>query len=699
MRWSLSSYLKDFLVRKEPPQDQKIYEISGPQIGYENDTVARQDFNALRVTQDSGKFEEKQGSQRQPRYYELGSPFETMDCRKYQYEALPSASHIRLLVLEHGASSAPLKGRLDIVKLSQQCRYRALSYVWGNQQRCIEFNCDSTVLYITENLALALRALQRSNWPRYLWVDAICINQDDIQERSLQTSLMSQIYRRADHVVIWLGWSNELIAYSAFTFVKRIAERKSHLGSRNFNLLELRYAMNYDTADDPEKARQISNGNREEVNAIYAILQNPWYVHREVIGLLFTSIRHRFTRTWIVQEVAVSRRARLTCGYAVCEWTSFADVACWLYYSPKPGQSIRGHGPCQLLRDCCLANDEQESLRSINVHYPQFIEFFWNMRFLFSASDLRDSVYATLWHPSWPCQLDGTPYIIPDYTMSATDLFIKATLVFFTCWNRSEVLALASCQASGPEEFADLPSWAVRFDNEIVKTLYFFGTPWTAATSKPAEWEFKAPRTLMVKGVVLDVVHSCSRPFNRRGLAPHKKRSIQQPWPFLFGWLWNHKWFDNIPLALALTAGLDTLGNEETSIRTLQDFEQALTAFAWCIFSQNTPLTSPVTAQHVSTIDNLGQKASELLSAIEYDRLVFDTEFGRYGNGPVCTQPGDLVCAIFGSNVLLILRHTERREGNGYQVVGDCYMHGFMEGQAVEMIEKRELSTKSFCLI
>ncbi|KAH6674395.1 heterokaryon incompatibility protein-domain-containing protein, partial [Halenospora varia] len=64
---------------------------------------------------------------------------------------------------------------------------------------------DGSLFSAFENLEAALRRLRLSGKQRTIWIDAVCINQNDIQERQDQVSLMRQIYEQAEQVVIWLG--------------------------------------------------------------------------------------------------------------------------------------------------------------------------------------------------------------------------------------------------------------------------------------------------------------------------------------------------------------------------------------------------------------------------------------------------------------------------------------------------------------
>ncbi|EJT77131.1 hypothetical protein GGTG_07043 [Gaeumannomyces tritici R3-111a-1] len=118
------------------------------------------------------------------------------------YKTLGNFSHrIRLLKLLTGQQTSRLETQLLVVSLNSQLPpYEVLSYVWG--QTCDlpgKIMVDGVPLEVTRNLYCALRSLRHNDQPRMLWVDAICINQADISERSRQICLMSRIFSQATH--------------------------------------------------------------------------------------------------------------------------------------------------------------------------------------------------------------------------------------------------------------------------------------------------------------------------------------------------------------------------------------------------------------------------------------------------------------------------------------------------------------------
>lgn len=122
------------------------------------------------------------------------------------YAALDSGSReIRLLALNPGQFHSRIECYLKHVTLEDSPTYEALSYCWGDPTKTKQISLDGCWFFATESLEIALRYLRYQDTPRILWIDALCINQADNRERSQQVRLMKEIYRGASRVIVWLG--------------------------------------------------------------------------------------------------------------------------------------------------------------------------------------------------------------------------------------------------------------------------------------------------------------------------------------------------------------------------------------------------------------------------------------------------------------------------------------------------------------
>ncbi len=172
----------------------------------------------------------------------------------YRYHPLPpERDYIRLLCLLPNESEAePLQCKLhdySLQKLGPRThRYEALSYVWGDPRETLPIYVDEEQFLVTANLHAALLRLRDHSFKRIIWVDAICIDQKNLEEQGQQVQLMAKIYSNAHCVIVWLGKKTE---------------------DTDGALEDIRLA-----ADE-----EFTECSKKEINqqAILSLLQRPWF--------------------------------------------------------------------------------------------------------------------------------------------------------------------------------------------------------------------------------------------------------------------------------------------------------------------------------------------------------------------------------------------------------------------------------------
>lgn len=198
-----------------------------------------------------------------------------------------AGDEIRLLFLHavgNSSSSAQIECTLVTVLLSNygdhngmdgiyDDAYEALSYAWGTEPATFTIQVNGDSFAIRPNLASALRSFRQSSHTRILWVDFLCINQGDLQERTQQVALMSRIYGYANEVLIWLGPFD----------------------------LDMALAFEYIDTWTDFTAGQFTSGN--ETNAWDAVM-----TREKILASAW------FSRVWVVQEFAVANAAVFCCG-------------------------------------------------------------------------------------------------------------------------------------------------------------------------------------------------------------------------------------------------------------------------------------------------------------------------------------------------------------------------------------------------
>lgn len=200
---------------------------------------------------------------------------------------------VKELSAEPDKAKAKEESRLDeLVKewegvKKNEVQYEALSWTWGSaDEQYVIFIKVGPMRYkmrVRKQLALALKYLRRPGEERILWIDAICINQDNLGERNHQVQLMSRIYTRASQVCVWLG-EGDSDSEIAINFIKE----------------EIRELKNFDTiSSTPQYSRKW--------RALMSLMQREW-----------------FFRRWVVQEIALARAATVYCGPHSVPWKEFA---------------------------------------------------------------------------------------------------------------------------------------------------------------------------------------------------------------------------------------------------------------------------------------------------------------------------------------------------------------------------------------
>ncbi|PVH69289.1 HET-domain-containing protein, partial [Cadophora sp. DSE1049] len=118
---------------------------------------------------------------------------------------------IRILRLYPGKDRDLLKCTLSEIRTRSLPKYEALSYTWGPNEfpKRITDGDSGADIAITNNLFDAFQVLRLEEESRLLWIDAVCINQNDDVEKSGQVAMMSSIYQNADSVLVWLGSAPE----------------------------------------------------------------------------------------------------------------------------------------------------------------------------------------------------------------------------------------------------------------------------------------------------------------------------------------------------------------------------------------------------------------------------------------------------------------------------------------------------------
>lgn len=188
-----------------------------------------------------------------------------------------------------------MKCQIFRASLEDNNDFIAMSYAWGSTRKSKSLLCNGRKLPVTDNLMSALLRLRLPDEPRTFWIDAICINQDDIAERNRQVAMMREIYMKARQLFIWLGPGDSYSA-TAVDAMRLFAAAQDNLTNSGVY--------------QPPRVR------KEQWLAFSKLLQRSW-----------------FERMWVIQELAFAEKEAtlFLCGTHkwrvqeikdACEWCS-----------------------------------------------------------------------------------------------------------------------------------------------------------------------------------------------------------------------------------------------------------------------------------------------------------------------------------------------------------------------------------------
>jgi hypothetical protein len=204
-------------------------------------------------------------------------------------------SEIRLLRLDKSEDeSAIVSCCLETISLVKPIPYTALSYCWGDSQVTCGILINGVLVKVTTNLEAALRHLRMQN-VGWLWADAICINQNDAEEKSLQVMRMNLIFRKAAKVIVWLGIPDHPVD-QAVQFIEKL----SNLSREKIYLRA------------PEIGTVYSSGDRQAEEAL-----GSWEALQDLFDMPY------WKRVWIIREVSVAHEIEIYCGKYGISWDKF----------------------------------------------------------------------------------------------------------------------------------------------------------------------------------------------------------------------------------------------------------------------------------------------------------------------------------------------------------------------------------------
>lgn len=386
----------------------------------------------------------------------------------YTYQPLPQGRpHIRLLkIVPATASDDVLVADIGHFSLDDSCPpFVALSYVWGPPNPpWMVCTRDGRYIVCTQSLRLALCHL-RDRGELIVWADAICINQNDYQEKSKQVLLMGEIYKRASRVVVELGMT---------------CANDKHLVCRDYlrallNMLSL-------TARTLAAVRPDEKGLHPREYGKFGI---PSYGHQAWGAWRAMRSTSWFTRSWIVQEVTAGRNVTLLYNGQSFRW---ADIYLANGVTAREQVDLKTYnGKMNIQNMGDLQNTDKSDL-------PKLLDLLSIFRTL-NATDPRDKIYAFRGLAS-----DENESPLPDYAKSVEQVFVDFAAFFVRRGLTGQLLL----EAGRNRTVRNVPSWVPDWSNNESWQIYSYAkqSAWLSLNSlRQRSAEKKSPVTTTV-GVV-----------------------------------------------------------------------------------------------------------------------------------------------------------------------------------------------------
>lgn len=582
---------------------------------------------------------------------------------------------VRILLLAPGSGTGILECKLKHVFLDQSPPplYETISYVCGEPQIRSAIKLHGTETQVLASSEVALRRMRLPTKERALWIDAICINQEDTDERNHQVGMMYAIYTTTFRNLIWLGEDDGHTA-KAISSMKKILNDIEAATQGSVKLRDLLW----DTYGQRQYSRTALPFDFD-ASSLVQFFRSPW-----------------FFRLWIVQEASLAPCSVCHRGEFEIPLAHILRAASWIRYNwlSLPELTFQEGIPYAA---AIFDSADRECGFFHHFHGRQSMSDLLDNLTEFQAWDPRDHVFAIL--GLWQKHLGSAelPFALkPDYTRETHVVFRDVPR--FAIREARNLLPLAGDRGPRKGQECDRwPSWVPRLDckadrvNEAPRLLSLFradnGVPMSLyeVASKPD--------ALHLSGLIVDEVTSVV-PAIQLGTTLSKVQAsmLEMELSHVSSWVESPEGGSEAKVALVLLAGVNarkTRVNTSEALRGYQAYKNYLADHkAFPPYERDLEKAATETEKYAAQFQ-------EALANAAFHRAVFHTKFGHIGLCPESTQIGDFVAILYGSRWPGVLRFYEGE----FSLVGMSYVYGIMDGEAVQRHRTKGLSDTLFCLV
>ncbi|KAF5592378.1 heterokaryon incompatibility 6 OR allele [Fusarium pseudocircinatum] len=634
--------------------------------------------------------------------------------QSFPYDKLPNTQSFRLLEIEND-SNRSISCTLRLHPLETAPLYQALSYVWGPPATTNgkSIRCNGHDFFVTENLYGALYRLREMGDCCLIWIDQICINQNDLQERCQQVSIMRDIYSKAQLVNAWLGVTDSPESARVAGIISIMAS-DSWPGIKN----------TIDPVDD------------KTLESLGLPAQDPqaWVAFNDMLALPY------FSRVCIIQEIAVAKRYRILWGSIIIpDKTFLSSAGGWLLIPRVLNNWLTAHAVRNALMVLSGNHQSKDWLDLVS----RFVEH--------EASDPRDKIYAFIG------LADQTGYdITADYNKLFLEVYQDFVRKAIAATEKLDILRLSTVQDIDTKTG---PLWVPWFHSLHEQPIFLQdGTNQSSKNTKAKLYKDTDQGTLTLRGIHVDTVATAVMPLMpSTELWEEVKARFWEKDPRLseemildsLGWgpfTWILRAFetmmhhedvilarnsvDLITLLLsALTARVDpsfylvdfkdylssallrllVIEDKKDEIRTLlgllhlvlqvcpptierqaifdgEEEIQQLRDILTEVYGNQDEIDSSIELVKSLQVPPPGQQdmLDSFKGAMDAYRMFFVTELGSVGIGPLSMKPGDHVCVLYGACTPFVVRPVDGAGDGDHLFLGESFVTGLMSGEALD---------------
>ncbi|KAI1133131.1 heterokaryon incompatibility protein-domain-containing protein [Nemania abortiva] len=585
---------------------------------------------------------------------------------------------------------------LEHASLNNPPTFTALSYTWEGKEDQATILVNTVPTVVRRNLYAALHQLRERALHDWIWIDAICIDQNDDAERSWQVNEMRSIFALADRVYCWLGPATG-DSDAAFEMLKRIAQEVEDSGLTMDDIKPIGWGgrmglgpprFSTPGAEEARLALCKKLFDYEELESKDGSFSQGAAVVQKLLHRSF------FSRVWIIQEYSLAKHCQFVCGQSSLDThtldISIEAIGLAMSYrrtlSPTTWRQAKFFSPFNwtyLDSKLFQVRQAMASGSPPNLYDIIVIQSDCPERPLYAASDPRDIVFGVL-----GCAADAESLgLQADYSKPVNQVFAEVTKAFI---RQEKPYQLGHC--SFLKDMPGLPSWVLDWKRLGEFGIGFYPINYSVHfkandglfdaldDADPGEW-----KVLRTTGWHVDVVRAVMKPTERRVFDPYSS-------PFLslesqMRWL----------LEIVEFFQLDSSGQaDEVAVwRTVvkdQQYQGERTTQAWQelaprVFRDASLEVEELTPDQLRFIKNFTPDGTvesfknRCLTAMESScrfKTLFKTGSGKIGLGPEVMLAGDIVTILHSDSSPIILRPENDKY---YSFVGDAYVHSIMDGE------------------